>query len=415
MHELYEMKKLFIVPVFLLVVSLFFSACTSRSERLRVEADLVLETLHREYVPDSRIEWWDMDLIVRDDLVVLEGSLASRDIYSRVVRSMNELFPGLKIEVLLLPVEDDGRLVNALVNNSVCHLRREPSSKTELLTQSLLGTPIRILKTDHDMALIQLPDGYLGWTNHNEIHALSAEEMEAYREAGKVVFKKQYGFSYCEPDASSLPVSDLVLGSILTLEGESGEFYQVHYPDGREAWVLKQEFMPAEELFFSKLGAPDLVNTALAYNGVPYLWGGSSAKNIDCSGFVSNIYYMHGIQLPRDADQQSLCGRVICEEYSSTELETGDLLFFGRKATADESERVSHVGVYLGEGEFIHAAGWRDRVSINSMDSTRENYIERYPEIFVRATRILGEEGEGFRPLAENDYYKAIISTKNEE
>jgi len=67
--------------------------------------------------------------------------------------------------------------------------------------------------------------------------------------------------------------------------------------------------------------------------------------------------------------------------------------------------------MYIGEGEYIHSAGYRERVSINSMDSTKNNFIERYPEIFVRAVRILGEEYNGFRPIAENAFYKEIISS----
>jgi cell wall-associated NlpC family hydrolase len=66
--------------------------------------------------------------------------------------------------------------------------------------------------------------------------------------------------------------------------------------------------------------------------------------------------------------------------------------------------------MYIGDGEFIHSAGYRERVSINSMDSTRDNFIESYPDIFVRAVRILGEEYDGFRPVSENAFYQEIIN-----
>ena len=91
-------------------------------------------------------------------------------------------------------------------------------------------------------------------------------------------------------------------------------------------------------------------------------------------------------------------------------MKPGDLLFFGRKARGEEKERVTHVAIYIGEGEFIHAAGYRDRVSINSMDSTQANYIETYPDIFVRAIRIIGEDAHGFQPLSMNTFYKEIIN-----
>ena len=213
-----------------------------------------------------------------------------------------------------------------------------------------------------------------------------------------------------------MPVSDLVIGCLLPVIGsESGKsdessFYQVKYPDGRLAWVKKDEAIMAEHIFNKTLTEDGLVEALLEFNGIPYLWGGVSSKAIDCSGLSSNVFFMNGTLLPRDADQQSLCGKEITTDYDHMDLATGDLLFFGRKATDTRPENVSHVAIYLGDSEFIHAAGYRDRVSINSIDSTRENYIPGYPEIFIRATRIIGEEDDGYQPITENKFYKEIIS-----
>lgn len=301
--------------------------------------------------------------------------------------------------------------MNALVNNSVIHLRREPSSTKELVTQALLGTPVRILKTEAGKSLIQVPDGYIGWVNTAELHAIDRDELDTYREADKVIFTAQYGMTYGEADESSMPVTDLVIGNILVRISEGPVFSQVKYPDGRLAWVKSSELIPAEKIFYRTTLKENLVRTALRYHGIPYLWGGTSSKNIDCSGLVCNVYFMNGIQLPRDADMQALIGRELTTEFVSDGLEPGDLLFFGRKASEGVEENVSHVALYIGDGEYIHSAGYRERVSINSMDSTRENFIESYPEIFVRAVRLLGEQYDGFRPIAENAFYKEIIST----
>jgi SH3-like domain-containing protein len=301
--------------------------------------------------------------------------------------------------------------VNALVNNSVIHLRREPSSTKELVTQALLGTPVRILKTDGGKSLIQVPDAYIGWVNTKELHLVDREELATYREAEKLVFTAQYGMSFSEPDEESLPVTDLVIGNIVSKVTENDGYTRVRYPDGRLGWVMSSMLAPAEEVFFKTPLKENLVQTALRYHGIPYLWGGTSSKTIDCSGLVSNVYFMNGIQLPRDADMQALIGRELTTEFISDPLEPGDLLFFGRKASEGKEENVSHVAMYIGNGEYIHSAGYRERVSINSMDSTRENFIERYPEIFVRAVRILGEDYEGFRPIPENVFYKEIISS----
>jgi cell wall-associated NlpC family hydrolase len=181
--------------------------------------------------------------------------------------------------------------------------------------------------------------------------------------------------------------------------------------------VKKDEVVPAEEIFFKTTTREGVVQTALQFHGIPYLWGGTSSKNIDCSGLVANAYFLNGTQLPRDGDLQSLCGREVSTRYTADGLEPGDLLFFGRKATEDQEEDITHVALYIGNGEFIHSAGWRERVSINSLDPARDNYIERYPEIYIRTVRIIGEEpniGEeyrGFRPIYKNAFYKEIIQT----
>jgi len=330
--------------------------------------------------------------------------------YKAIVSSMDQQFPEVDMQLVLLPVEEDGRLVHGLVNNSVIHLRKEPSSKTEMVSQALLGIPVRILKEAHSKYLIQTPDGYLGRVNIPEVQFMTQEDLAAYKETQKIIFTAQYGFAYSEADELSLPVSDLVIGCLLQVVSIESDFYQVKYPDGRLAWVKKEEAQMAEDVLLKPLEKEELVRTAMAFHGIPYLWGGTSSKAIDCSGLIYNVYFMNGIQLPRDGDQQIFCGRVVSREYSPEGLETGDLLFFGRKATDNKPEAITHVAMYLGSGEFIHSAGHHERVSVNSMDPEAENFIERYPEIYVRTIRIVGEEYSGFQPVIDNSFFKEILS-----
>jgi SH3-like domain-containing protein len=398
----------FWIPVFILMTLL--GGCTSKNEKKISELNSMLEELRPAYAPDDRVEWWKVTAAEEGGAVVMKGEVTSKLAYDAIMEEMGTRFPGVKTELVLLPRDDNGALVNGLVNNSVIHLRREPSSKTELVTQSLLGTPVRILKSEGSKSLIQVPDGYIGWVNTEEVHPLDREELAAYKEADKLIFNAQYGMAFSEPDERSMPVTDLVIGDIVCKVTEVSGYTQVLYPDGRLGWVHSKELVPAREIFFKTTLGENLVKTAKRYNGIPYLWGGASSKDIDCSGLISNVYYLNGMQLPRDADMQALIGKELTTEYDSAGLEPGDLLFFGTKASEGKEEDVTHVAMYIGDGEYIHSAGYRERVGINSMDSTRENFIERYPEIFVRAVRILGEKYDGFRPLSENPFYKEIIS-----
>jgi len=408
------MNRFFKLYMTLVLLVMLASACSSPTVRTISGLNQLLDSLQLQYAPDDRIELWDVSVQAEEGTVQIIGNLANREAYNALVQAADQHFSGVKNELILLPVEGNGKLVNALVNNSVIHLRREPSSTKELVTQALLGAPVRILKTEGGKSLIQVPDGYMGWVNTAEVHAVNGEELVAYREAEKLVYNAQYGLSYSEPDVLSMPVTDLVIGNILSKVSEESGFTQVKYPDGRLGWVKSSELVPAEEIFYKTTLKENLVQTAMRYHGIPYLWGGTSSKNIDCSGLVCNVYFMNGIQLPRDADMQALIGRELTTSLAPDGLEPGDLLFFGRKASEGREESVTHVAMYIGDGEYIHSSGHRERVSINSMDSSRENYISKYehPDIFVRAVRILGEEYDDFRPIAENAFYKAIISTK---
>ena len=159
------------------------------------------------------------------------------------------------------------------------------------MSQALLGTPVRILKEENGKYFIQLPDGYLGWVNLNEVHYMEPDELSAYRNMQKIIFSSQYGFAFSEPDESSMPVADLVIACMLPAPGEKGAFYQVTYPDGRKAWVKKEEVVPAVNVFQMEPSGMGLVRTAMAFHGIPYLWGGTSAKNLDCSGLVANVLF----------------------------------------------------------------------------------------------------------------------------
>ncbi len=109
--------------------------------------------------------------------------------------------------------------------------------------------------------------------------------------------------------------------------------------------------------------------------------GGFSAKAIDCSGFTSLVYLMHGIVLQRDASQQIKYGQQITLKYKYKGLQSGDLLFFGRKRkNTDKMNNVTHVGMYIGDSEFIHASG---RVKISSMDSISIILPNVLPDLWV--------------------------------
>ncbi len=133
----------------------------------------------------------------------------------------------------------------------------------------------------------------------------------------------------------------------------------------------------------------NLAQSAIAYNkanilknakkhlGEDYVWGGTTPGAFDCSGYMQYIYKKEGVSIPRTAYQQSKVGK----EVSRFALKKGDLLFF----LTDKSRGIpiTHVGMYIGEGKFIHAASKRQGIIISSLEKSR------YRKLFVKATRII--------------------------
>lgn len=103
-----------------------------------------------------------------------------------------------------------------------------------------------------------------------------------------------------------------------------------------------------------------IVATAQKYLGVPYVWGGTSPKGFDCSGLVQYVCRQNGISLPRTAASQRNAGKYV----SRADLQPGDLVFF------KSGGRVSHVGIYIGGGNMIHAPQTGDVVKVSSINST---------------------------------------------
>lgn len=128
---------------------------------------------------------------------------------------------------------------------------------------------------------------------------------------------------------------------------------------------------PSEQA--SELPGRSLVETALQYRGVPYRWAGMSTRGMDCSGLVARVLLAHGIRAPHSSRELYRLGRPVSRE----ELQPGDLVFF-----ATRGRGISHVGIYLGGGKFIHASSSAGRVQVDRLD--RGHYQRR----FVGARRV---------------------------
>jgi hypothetical protein len=306
---------------------------------------------------------------------------------------------------MVLPDEALGEKVYALANVSVADLRMGPDYAEEMGTQLLMGAPMFALREAGSWLQVRTPEGYIAWIQGGTITRVTERELSDWNTGRRLIVTADYAFGYEADDEFGARVSDLVFGNILRLNGERGRFYIASYPDGRQGFVLKSQAQPIDDwMRNTKLTGESIVRRALSLKGIPYTWGGTSVKALDCSGFAKTVYLSHGIILRRDASQQAKTGEKVdlSDDYSL--LKAGDLLFFGKKATEERGERIRHVGIYIGNKEFIHAAGY---VRVNSLDPTQPHYDEGKTQELVRAARIIGSVGsEGIQAMKDNTLYQ---------
>lgn len=371
---------------------LLLIGCDNASEKEKTvnEANAHIEKVRSEFIPDKRVALFNVEAGQADGKYILKGESNFPEAVDALKKSLKEDGVQFEDSIQMLPSKDLGEKTYALVRTSVANIRSNPGHSSELATQATLGTPLKVLKQDGDWYLVQTPDKYLAWVDHGGITRLSKEEFSLWKAAEKVIFTETFGQSFAKPSTDSEMVSDLVAGDILEIKSEKNGFFEVQYPDGRLAFIEKSKAISYTKWLDSlEQKEQDLVETSKKLMGLPYLWGGTSSKGVDCSGFTKTIFFMNGMVIPRDASQQVHTGVVVDSIRNFENLKPGDLLFFGTPATDSSKERVVHVGMWIGDNKFIHSSG---NVHISSMDKDSEDYDEFNYNRYLRTKRLLGEE-----------------------
>ena len=388
--------------------ALLFTSCNTNTEEnaeTATEADAAIEEVRQQHAPDKRVALFDVEAVKRENELVLRGE-------SNMPNAIDDLKQRLAAEnvnyidsIQVLPARDLEGKTEGVVPISVANLRSRPSHSSELVTQATLGTPLKVYKKEGGWYYIQTPDGYLAWVDYGGVTPLTPEELQSWKASEKIIYLEPYGFSYSQPNDDSEVVTDLVSGNILEVNGEKNGFYEVKYPNNKTAFVEKAAAQPYLEWVASlEPTGENLIKTAREMMGVPYLWGGTSSKGVDCSGYTKTIFFLNGMVLPRDASQQIAAGEEIDSEKNFENLQPGDLLYFGRPATDTTSERIIHVGMWIGDNKFIHSMG---EVHISNFDTTATDFDEYNYNRYLRTKRVLGTNDERIIYLAQSDLFMA--------
>jgi len=388
----------FILLISLVLLSL---SCTTKEGAKTNPLEGQITIIKNQFAPDKRVALFDIVSVKNNTEIILKGE-------SNLPEAIKALKENLKREnitfvdsIQILPNTSIEEKTRGVIKISVANLRSKPKHSAELATQATLGTPVLVYKKIDNWYLIQTPDKYLSWVDGGGVQLMTQEEFATWKLADKIIFLDIFGESKGEQQNV---ISDLVAGDILELTEESKSFYKVKYPDGRTAVIDKTKSKKYKEWLADLNPTPkSLIKTAQSLMGLPYLWGGTSSKGVDCSGFTKTIYFLNGMIIPRDASQQVHTGLLADENKNFENLQAGDLLFFGTPATETNKEHVTHVGMWLGNNEFMHSSG---RVHISSMDKNAPNYDEHNFNRYLKSKRVLNQEDKSIINLAKISVFK---------
>ncbi len=248
----------------------------------------------------------------------------------------------------------DEKIASGVVSGSVVNVRSKATTDSEILTKLEKGTKVDVYEHTGDWYRVSIGEGRYGWINSEfltvreesvsrgeEDSETAAEVEEISEDAGEV------------PDEAS-ENTDEALAEAEDKDADLADRGADSNGEGREDAVLRKQ----------------IVEYAKTLIGIKYRYGGTTTKGFDCSGFVKYVFNHFDISLERTSSDQSRGGETV----KKADLQPGDLVFFD---TSGGLNNVTHVGIYIGDGKFIHASTYKKHaITIESLSSAY--YSKRY-------------------------------------
>ncbi len=309
---------------------------------------------------DTRVNVFDVAVESLDEHVLrLRGRVLEEGICQALVDGLRQRFSKLRVDTRSVEVLRKNPPCLRAVATNLTSLHASASFLAEQVTQALNGATVEVLWEEKNWAYVRQSDGYLGWTYLPYLTSSPAPQPTH-------LITEPVGLLRAAPVAEALLVTRVLGGTAVcvdqTVSRPGADWASLNLAGGAQGWL------PAEHLrSLSALpGSPEkrrelLVHGAFTMVGVPYLWGGSSAHGIDCSGFAQLLHRWVGIILPRDADMQYAAGTPVEPPFA-----VGDLLFFGEN---DAQRRITHVGISLGGWHMIHSSRRRNGVQVDDVQA----------------------------------------------
>jgi len=256
-----------------------------------------------------------------------------------------------------IPANPTDEATRWYVRATVAPLLGEARISGTMTSQLICGAVLTMLERQGDWLRVRGHDGYEGWTHIGYLEPSTGDEATWRLSLGSTVRDANGVVRSLPLGARLTPSTEIASGEAIDASEQSSRFL-------RDAAAIAQS---AETL----------------YAGASYLWGGVTTNGCDCSGFVQQIFALHGIELPRDAWQQAFVGAALLTGAADTHA-PADLLYFSDR----DDQRITHVGIALGDGRMVHSALRRGGIAIEQLDAADE-YVARLRAQCVGVRRVV--------------------------
>ncbi|CEQ21895.1 SH3-domain-containing protein [[Clostridium] sordellii] len=283
----------------------------------------------------------------------------------------------------------------ATITASALNVRSGPSTGYNVIGTTYQGNTVEIITSSNGWHKVKLSNGQVGWVSGQYV-SLSGDagnsgnggSTETPSTGKKATVTASALNVRSGPSTSNGVIGTVYKGNTVEILENSNGWSKIKTSSGQVGWASSQYLSTSGDS--SNNGnsgntsggettnpnkAQAIINLAKAQLGKPYVWGAEGPNAFDCSGLTYYVYGQNGISLPRTAREQSNVGTTI----SQSQLQPGDLIF----SSTDGSGRVTHVGIYIGNGQMIHAPQEGDVVKVTNSNSSY------WQSTFVTAKRVL--------------------------
>ena len=254
--------------------------------------------------------------------------------------------------------------MGTVVTTDGLNVRSEANTDSSILTTLSYGTQVDVISTSGDGTWHQV--SYNGITGYVSGDYLQVTEKKIYGQVTEGPLNIRSG-----PSTSDAVVGSLSTGSVVELQETLDGWYQID-----EGYISSDYVAQVDASVAASSGTgSQIAQYALQYVGSPYVYGGSSPSGFDCSGFTTYVMKHFGYSVNRTASGQMDNGTAV----DRSQLQPGDSVFFN---SGNSSKRATHVGIYTGNGQFVHASTSTTGVIVSDLNSSY------YSRTYVGARRL---------------------------